>query len=106
MDEVPVDSNKQDNRIWLSYKELCTSERNIDLSEGSMKQKFYTLSQQILRNSLSTLLSSATLLCIFEVQIKGISPVLLVEACGRKWKRGAATDMKSVNERTLLNRLC
>ena len=53
MDEVPVDSNKHDNRILLSYKELGTSERNIDLSEGSMKRKFYTISQQILRNSLS-----------------------------------------------------
>jgi hypothetical protein len=55
MDEVPVDNNKQDNRIWLSYKELGTSERNIDLSEGSMKRKFCTLSQQILRYSLSNL---------------------------------------------------
>ena len=55
MDEVPVDSNKEDNRILLSYKELGTSEQNIDLSEGSMKRKFYTLSQQILRNTISTL---------------------------------------------------
>ena len=78
MDEVPVDSNKQDNRIWLSYTELDTSERNIDLSEGSMKRKFYTLSQQILRNSLSNLFSSTTLLRIFEVQIKGLSSDVLV----------------------------
>ena len=81
MDEVPVDSNKQDNRIWLSYKELGRSERNIDHSEGSRKLKFYTLSQQILRNSLSNLFSSTTLLRIFEVQIKGFSPAVLVEAC-------------------------
>ena len=80
MDEVPVDSNKQDNRIWLSYTELDTSERNIDLSEGSMKRKFYTLSQQILRNSLSNLFSSTTLLRIFEVQIKGLSSDVLVVA--------------------------
>lgn len=84
MDEVPIDSNKQDNRIWLSYKELGTSERNIDLSEGSMKRKFYTLPQQILRNSLSHLFSSTTLLRSFEVQIKGLRLAVLVEAfCGR-----------------------
>jgi hypothetical protein len=86
MDEVPVDSNKQDNRIWLSYKQLDTSERNIDLSEGSMKRKFYTLSQQILRNSLSNLFSSTTLLRIFEVQIKSLSPDVLVEAFFGRWR--------------------
>jgi hypothetical protein len=34
MDEVPVDSNKQDNGIWLRYKELSTQERNTDLCAG------------------------------------------------------------------------
>jgi hypothetical protein len=37
MDELPVDSNKQDNGIWLSYKELSVQERNTDLSEGPYK---------------------------------------------------------------------
>jgi hypothetical protein len=87
MDEVPVDSNRQDDRIWLSYKELGTSERNIDLSDVSVKRKLYTQSQQILRNSLSTLFSSTILLRIFDVQIKGLSLSVLVEAfCGR-WRK-------------------
>jgi hypothetical protein len=83
MDEVHVDSNKQDNRIWLSYKELSTLERNIDLSEGSLKRKFCTVSQQNLRNSSSTLFSCTTVFRILEFQIKVLSTAALVEAfCG------------------------
>ena len=56
MDELPVDSNKQDNGIWLSYKELSVQERNTDLSEGpyklellsSVSREFTELHSQVL----------------------------------------------------------